>query len=247
MNTINICGWRVSAGHSSRLLPSGTAALALAMACGALAQTGDFSIIDGPGIGTSLSASIGAVNSPPTVGALQADHAPACPGTFFHYHGVLNGLPDPDPFGCGWGHVAPLAMATPSAPAAMTAPPPRRRLSDARLSADVLPQPFFIPGKAADGIALSQPGAMGALRKEIIPARLAQAGASFAKLDALHALKHSPLPMRRRVSNASRPLSAAPSTGTVRAVRRQTDAALWDFSLTGPGAKLLAPTPKTQP
>lgn len=69
----------------------------------ARAQTGTFTIINGPGTGAVLNATGGVVNSPgPTIGNLQGGH-PGCPGPQFHYHGLLVGAVDPAPGACGWG------------------------------------------------------------------------------------------------------------------------------------------------
>lgn len=71
----------------------------------ARAQTGTFTIINGPGTGAVLNATGGVVNSPgPTIGNLQGGH-PGCPGPQFHYHGLLVGAVDPAPGACGWGQI----------------------------------------------------------------------------------------------------------------------------------------------
>jgi len=83
------------------------AVLFLAASGAALAQTGNFQIIDGPGVGHNLIATGGIVNGPgATTGQILPPH-PFHVGPNYHYHGVLNGLldPAPDPLGTGWGRV----------------------------------------------------------------------------------------------------------------------------------------------
>lgn len=246
MNMISIFGWRAFAGCFSQRAASLVAAAVIAAGGGAWAQTGSFSIIDGPGLGGTLSATAGAVNSPPTIGLLEADHLPACPGTFFHYHGTLNGLPDPDPFGCGWGHVAAMALVTPSAISGPGIQPPRMRFSAARrmlsesseTASIVVPQAFFIPSTAGDAIALSQPSAMKALKKSWASEWIPSPVANFAKLDARNALKHSPVPMSR---------DSAPAAVVKKQGSGPRPFSFLDFSLTGPRAKLIDTPQQKQP
>jgi len=93
------------------------ALLMLMVAGTALAQPVQVTIIDGPGAGTILTVSpvtpspadpfvVGVVSGPGTIGAIE-DH-PGGSALGPHYHGTLNGLPDPNPTGSGWGHVTPF-------------------------------------------------------------------------------------------------------------------------------------------
>ena len=91
---------------SSRTLVA-FAALAILFPCvAARAQTGSFMIITGPGTGAVLNAVWGVVNGPGagTNGPLIAPNA-GCPGTQFHYHGLLAFAADPAPAACGWGQI----------------------------------------------------------------------------------------------------------------------------------------------
>lgn len=77
-------------------------------------------IVDGPGAGTQLNATTdattGAVNAEPEnnmtvdamghIGGIGVGEGMNCPGPLGHYHGTLKGKSDPNPEGCGWGHVA---------------------------------------------------------------------------------------------------------------------------------------------
>lgn len=71
------------------------------------AQDGPHIIYTGPGAGAILNASGGLVNQPSAVGVIAPPNPVA--GVFdFNFQGVLNGLPNPDPLGAGWGLVAPF-------------------------------------------------------------------------------------------------------------------------------------------
>lgn len=73
---------------------------------------GPHEIISGPGKGSSFDVAGGFVHDPTTstVGVIQ-DHGGNCHGP--HFHGTLNGQPDPAPNACGWGNVAPLLAPDP--------------------------------------------------------------------------------------------------------------------------------------
>jgi len=71
------------------------------------AQEGPHIIYTGPGAGAFLNASGGVVNQPNAVGVIAPPNPVA--GVFdFNFQGTLNGFPNPDPFGAGWGLVAPF-------------------------------------------------------------------------------------------------------------------------------------------
>jgi hypothetical protein len=77
---------------------------------------------------------------------------------------------------------------------------------------------------------------MSALKKETTAAWIAAAAVNYARLDAIHAAKHSPMPMSR--VSASAATSRKQSTGP-------RPLSFWNFSLTGPQAKLTdTPKPK---
>lgn len=88
-----------------------------------------FTIFTGPGAGNALF-TLNGVNAfgPGSAGVLgSGPHCPAASRSFgditlgpttTHFHGVLNGAPDPDEINCGWGHAAPgdyLGLFTPGA------------------------------------------------------------------------------------------------------------------------------------
>jgi len=86
--------------------------LLLLLASEARTQTQTVTIIDGPGAGTVLNVTpvtptpqdpfvLGTVNSGAGTVGLIEDH----PGVGLHYHGTLDGRPDPNATGAGWGHV----------------------------------------------------------------------------------------------------------------------------------------------
>lgn len=75
-------------------------------------------IIDGPGIGVQIHSEPGLPTSiePDFNKTTSADGSIAnpdrCEGPFKHYHGELDGGPDPNPTECGWGHVIEFTKAT---------------------------------------------------------------------------------------------------------------------------------------
>lgn len=73
-------------------------------AAAATPAAGSYEILNGPGAGQIVEAQDGGTVQDP---ALDDDGfigtGPDCPSA--HYHGVLGGLPDPAPEGCGWGEV----------------------------------------------------------------------------------------------------------------------------------------------
>jgi hypothetical protein len=73
----------------------------------ARAQTlsGSYQIVDGPGAGAHFDAVNGIVTGGGFSGQIE-NHGGSCNGP--HFHGTINGVADPNPMGCGWGHVAPL-------------------------------------------------------------------------------------------------------------------------------------------
>jgi hypothetical protein len=87
----------------------GTAAQAQS---GELGRNGLHRITDGPGQGTILSVSNGRVvpanNQGTGANGVIESHGGNCDGP--HFHGSLRGQNDPNPFACGWGHVALLVM-----------------------------------------------------------------------------------------------------------------------------------------
>lgn len=99
------------------------AAVALLSSAVALAQVDPHYVIDGPGIGDMINVLSGTpnVSGPGSTSGTVQSHGGACPAidvnfmgtvvnTDAHFHGTLNGSPDPDPFGCGWGRVAPVSL-----------------------------------------------------------------------------------------------------------------------------------------
>ncbi len=170
-------------------------------------------ITDGTGFGHTVTAIAGVVNGPgATNGNLSAEHTPSCPGPQFHFHGTLLGNPDPAPGDCGWGHVNFTAMVTPPTPG-----------TQATLVPGPVRKPAFSVNSVRDVIALqtrSVPG-MGPLLPWRPP--LVFAAKTFVSTDALHALKHTPMPLAR--------ISKTPANKTA-------PASLWDFPLSGPRAKL---------
>ncbi|MEZ5383883.1 MAG: hypothetical protein R3F13_00050 [Prosthecobacter sp.] len=80
----------------------------------AQAQDGPHLIYNGPGAGNVINATGGVVNQPNAVGSISPAHIPN--GVLdFHYHGTLNGFPDPNPVGFGWGYVTPFVPPAPGA------------------------------------------------------------------------------------------------------------------------------------
>lgn len=246
MNTINISGWRACAcGFERRAL------LVLAVVCAtamiARAQTGTFPIIDGAGVGGTVVVIGGVVVGPgATNGNLAAAHPPTCIGPEYHFHGVLNGVIDPDPLGCGWGHVnytalvpsspvtAPTVVMPPALPArprmTFTRPQPTSRQTVTEAAVQPEPQPAFVPGTPGDVLALKYD--RGLLKGgRIFPSTVAlrKTFTQFAALDAQHAMKQTPRPLPREEA----------ATSAASAPRRSS---FWHFSLTGPKAKLI-PTP----
>ena len=123
MNTINISGWQACVcGFERRALLA--LAVVLATTVMARAQTGTFPITDGAGAGNNVMSVGGVVVGPGLTNAnLAGPHPPACVGPQFHFHGQLNGIADPDPLGCGWGHVNFTALVPPSSVTAPCRPP----------------------------------------------------------------------------------------------------------------------------
>ena len=86
------------------------------------AQPQPYTIIDGPGTGQMIYTFPGNVvvgPNPGTVGSIES-HGGGCPvapvnfggnviNTDHHFHGNLNGVPDPNVVGCGWGRTAATA------------------------------------------------------------------------------------------------------------------------------------------
>jgi hypothetical protein len=183
-------------------------------------------LTDGAGVGYTITAIAGVVNGPgATTGNLSADHSPTCTGPQFHFHGTLLGNPDPAPGNCGWGHVNFTAMVTPptttaTQPTLVPGPVAARK-------------PAFTVNSARDVIALQTRSAPGA--GSLLPWQPSKnfASQTFINADALHALKHTPMPLAR----AARPHSTTTASPV-----------LWDFPLSGPRAKLTPIEPlKTQP
>ena len=92
----------------------------------AWAETGNFQIISGPGTGNNLNAVGGIVNGPGlTNGHILPPHTTLL-GPNYHFHGLLNGNPDPfpDPNATGWGLVnyapVPLSLFPATALSTMT-------------------------------------------------------------------------------------------------------------------------------
>lgn len=207
-------------------------AAALAARGGADAQTGNFVLTDGAGVGKTVTAAGGVVIGPgATNGNLSAEHGPTCPGPAFHFHGTLLGNPDPDAAGCGWGHVNFSSMVTPPTPATTT-PSLNATTPSISLVPGPVAKPFFTPQSTRDVLALqSRNGpATGALFTS--PPALDFSRNAFIIADARHALSHSPRPVPR----PSEKISVKP-----------TRAVLWDFLLTGPEAKLKPSRPDNQP
>lgn len=105
-------------------------------------QNGPYRITDGPGRGTVLNVTSGQVlpgNNLTTNAAGEIEnHGGNCEGP--HFHGTLRGQNDPNPFACGWGHVALLVMpggTTAMQHLAQTAQPSRAR-------GPILRSPIFI-------------------------------------------------------------------------------------------------------
>lgn len=105
-------------------------------------QNGPHRITDGPGRGAILNVTNGQVlpsNNQSTQASGEIEnHGGNCDGP--HFHGTLRGQNDPNPFACGWGHIALLVM--PSGVTAMqhlaqTAQPSRAR-------GPILRSPVFI-------------------------------------------------------------------------------------------------------
>ncbi len=99
---------RTKVGLTASLLLLGGAFFAMP----AQAQTESYRITDGPGQGTVLNATNGQILPGNNAGTSAAgeieNHGGNCDGP--HYHGVLRGQNDPNPFSCGWGHVALLVL-----------------------------------------------------------------------------------------------------------------------------------------
>ena len=207
--------------------------MVIAACASARAQDGTYSITDGAGAGSTVNALGGAVNSPPTIGNLQSDHAPACPGTGFHYHGLLNGVADPDPLGCGWGHVSPFSMSSPVIPDA----PGTAFVRTPRGATVVIPaSPGFTPRDSRDVLALSQ---VSPPLLVMMPSRAWKGAVDFVKLDATHASKHSPRPARRAAAVTFAPRKRTSGAPVISFMK---------FSLTGAAAKLVdQPSTHTKP
>ncbi len=179
-------------------------ALAVILQSGtARAQTGAFTIINGPGTGAVLNATAGVVNSPgPTIGNLQGGH-PGCPGPLFHYHGLLVGAADPAPGACGWGQINFPMMPGPviGLPATVPAVPLQMQTSRAPEMS-----PNLAPSTAAGTLAVkfgsppTDPAFAAAPRaRSITLAALYLPGLqqSVADDDAIHAARYSPRPSSR--------------------------------------------------
>ena len=227
----------------------------------ARAQTGAFTIINGPGAGAVLNATGGVVNNPgPTNGNLQGPH-PGCPGPQFHYHGLLVGAFDPAPGACGWGQinfpmlpgpVIGLPATVPAMPLQVQIRPPTEtpvNLTPTTASGTLAvkfdpppPDPAFAPATRTRSISLA------AL---YIPG-LQQ---SIAADDASHATRYSPRPSARarefRVGIKLRPhTEPIPRTGEPVPRRRPTlpesetpaPTPAWEnIQMTGPEAKPTLP------
>ena len=273
MNTISISGWQACVSGFER---RAWLALAVVAASAALAsaQTGTFPIIDGAGAGNNVVAFGGVVVGPgATNGNLSAEHLPTCAGPEYHFHGVLLGLLDPSPAGCGWGHVNYTAMVPPAplmTPTIVTMPeiptqilqrqtavqtqlarrqfqtrnqePFTRRIVPAGQVASALqqePQAGFVPRTAGEVLALKYSGGPTAGGR-LLPTALAlrKTFAQFAAMDSQHAMKQTPRPLVRTIE----------STTATTAVTKRTRSPFWNFSLTGPEAKLNPSEPsKPQP